>query len=117
MKLRDVTEQLLHHLNALKNRFETKTPPENIKDRTYFKYVKDETTPIFEQLNVWEQLALELTKERKLNVHPQQIASTKENMELLLMHSYYLDVRRKRYMELYKSIRYIFDQIIDELSK
>lgn len=116
MELKERTEQLLHNLNDLKNQYETSTAPENKKDKAYFEYVKTETVPIYERLDEWEKAALQMTKERKINVHPQQIASTKENMELLLMHSFYMDVRRKRYMELYKSIKYIFDQIMEELS-
>lgn len=116
MDLKDITEELLRNLTTLKIQYEKNTAPENKKDKAYFEYVKKETTPIFDRLEKWEKEALTMTKERKINVHPQQIASTKENMELLLMHSFYMDVRRKRYMELYKSIRFIFDQIIEELS-
>lgn len=116
MELKARTEQLLHNLVQLKEWHETHTAPENKKDQAYFKFVKKETDPIFDQLDTWESEALELVKKRIIDVHPHQVASTKENMELLLLHSYYKDARRKRYMELYKSVRYIFDQIISELS-
>ncbi|CDQ39841.1 MULTISPECIES: DUF1798 family protein [Virgibacillus] len=117
MNLIEQTETLKRYLDNLKYHYEQNDPPENRKDRALFLQVKEETTPIYDRLQQWETLALQFVKERKVNVHPQQIVSTKENMELLLMHSYYIDVRRKRYMELNHSVIYIFDQLMDELNK
>ncbi|WP_156289203.1 DUF1798 family protein [Oceanobacillus salinisoli] len=115
MELINRTKSLKKYLHNLKEHFEHGQPPENVRDKDFFFRVKEETTPIFELLELWEEEALIAVKERKVNVHPQQIESTKENMELLLMHSYYKDLRRRRYMEYYKSILYIFDQLISEL--
>jgi len=108
------TKALRNHLDALKKRFENTDPPVNRRDRDLFQMVKKETDPIYNLLDQWEETTLSLIKERKVKVHPHQVTSTKENMELLLMHSYFIDVRRKRYMELYNSISYIFDQILNE---
>lgn len=116
MELLKQTEILRKHLEYLRDLFEHSDPPANVKDRSFFEKVKAETTPIFELTATWEEDALKLVKEKKLTVHPQQITSTKENMELLLMHSYYKDARRKRYMELYNSVLYIYDQLIRDLS-
>lgn len=109
------TEQLLKDLHRLRDRFETETPPKNLKDRDFFQKVKQETSPIYERIAVWEESALKAVKAREASVHPHQVNSTRENMELLLMHSYYKDARRKRYMELYKSIKYIFEQLLNDL--
>lgn len=115
MDLKKQTEALKQHLNSLKDRFENTAPPENRRDRDFFQMVKRETTPIYELLENWEETALHLVKERKVSVHPHQVTSTRENMELLLMHSYFFDARRKRYMELNHSVLYIFDQILNEI--
>ncbi|MBM7598395.1 hypothetical protein JOC34_000752 [Virgibacillus halotolerans] len=116
MALKEQTEQLKQHLNNLKDIFEANEPPANSRDKPFFLKVKEETLPIYELLEEWEASALNIVKERKADIHPHQITSTRENMELLLMHSYYIDVRRKRYMELHNSIQYIFDQLLRELS-
>ena len=79
--------------------------------------MKEETAPIFQLLEEWEKSALKLVKERKVNVHPQQVTSTRENMELMLMHSYYIDAKEKRFMELHNSILYIFDQLLREIER
>ncbi|MFD1849499.1 DUF1798 family protein [Oceanobacillus bengalensis] len=115
MELKERTILLNNHLLRLKALYENSTPPENKKDRKFFLQVKEETSPIYEMVEKWEEQALQVVKAREVTVHPNQVNATKENMELLLMHSYYLDVRRKRYMELYRSIRYIFDQLVNEL--
>ncbi|MFC2948340.1 DUF1798 family protein [Virgibacillus sediminis] len=116
MELETQTRQLKQHLDRLKARFETEQPPDNKKDKDFFFKVKEETTPIYSILEEWEEKSLDLVKNRKADVHPHQVTSTRENMELLLLHSYYIDVRRKRYMELYKSIHYVFDQLLRELA-
>ena len=117
MNITEQTEELKRHLIRLKNRFENTTPPENRRDRDFFQMVKDETSPVYKRLETWEEDVLGIVKERMVNVHPQQIASTRENMELLLMHSYFIDARKKRYMELYNSVIYIFDQLLNELQE
>lgn len=117
MNVTKQTEELKVHLIRLKNRFENTAPPENRRDRVFFQMVKKETAPIYEALERWEEAALVLVKARKVNVHPQQVTATRENMELILMHSYFMDARRKRYMELHNSASYVFDQIINELDE
>jgi len=116
MELKILTQQLKQHLNKLKERYDHFEPPKNRRDKDFFELVKRETTPVYNLLEMWEEMALEKVKEREINVHPQQVTTTRENMELVLMHSYYIDARRKRYMEINHSVLYIFDQIISELS-
>ncbi|WP_164218882.1 DUF1798 family protein [Virgibacillus sp. YIM 98842] len=117
MNVKNQTEQLKRHVSDLKTRYKTNAPPENKKDKQYFLQVKEETAPIFQLLEEWEKNALKLVKERKVNVHPQQVTSTRENMELMLMHSYYIDAKEKRFMELHNSILYIFDQLLREIER
>jgi hypothetical protein len=115
MDLKQQTEQLKTHLYDLKDVFETNEPPADKSDRPYFLKVKEDTLPVYDLLEQWESAALRAVRERDVNLHPHQASSTRENMELLLMHSYYVDVRRKRYMELNHSVLYIFDQLLRDL--
>lgn len=113
-ELMDVTRQLIDHLEQLKATFfEGKSL---VGDRDDFEIVKEATTPIFILIESWEEMAADLAKQRKINLHPQQIQSTTENMELLLMHSYYRDVRERKYMETNKSCLYIFNQLLGEIT-
>ncbi|GIO22655.1 YppE family protein [Oceanobacillus sp. J11TS1] len=117
MNLIEKTKKLNYDLETLRHRFENSEAPSDRKDRTFFNMVKEKTSPIYDLLESWEADALAAVKERKAAVHPNQIQSTRENMELLLMHSFYLDVRRKRYIELYTSIRYVFDLLLDTITE
>lgn len=115
MNIKEQTIELKRQLALLKDNYEKNDPPENKKSMDLFMDVKRKTEPVYAMLETWETDALEIVKQRKVNVHPHQITSTRENMELLLMHSYYIDAKRKRYMELNHSVLYIFDQLLREL--
>lgn|SRR5690625_2764121 len=116
VRLKDMTEQIKQHLDQLLHRFETSDPPESFSDKPFFLKMKEQTAPIYDLLEQWEKLALKLIKERTITVHPHQITATKENIQLILLHSYYIDTRRRRYMELHQSSHYICDQIIRDLT-
>ncbi|UFU01268.1 YppE family protein [Radiobacillus kanasensis] len=115
MTLQDSIEILKHDLQQLLDYYLTHEKPEDKRDRSFFEYVRKETTPIYNKIKGWEEEALDFVKNRDVRVHPQQVASTAENLELILMHSYYVDVRKKRYMELYKSIEYVFELLMEDL--
>jgi|SRR5690625_6669981 len=110
-----MTKQLKQHLDRLLNRFETEKAPTSFSDKPFFINMKKETASLHDLLENWESRALKLIKDRTINVHPHQIVSTKENIEMIILHSYYFDVRRRRYMELQQSSHYICDLILKEL--
>lgn len=116
MDLKTLTIDLNNHLDTLKERYMNNEQPKDRRDKTFFEFVKRETTPIYDLLGTWEEVALETVKNREIKTHPHQVTATKENMELLLMHSYYMDAKEKRYMELNHSVQYIFNQIINQTS-
>lgn len=116
MDLIEQTKHLKKHLDILKDKYEKNEPPESISDKPFFLNMKEETAPIYDLLEAWEEQALAFVQDRDVNVHPHQIVSTAENMELIILHSYYVDARRKRYMELNHSSHFIFDQLLDELN-
>ncbi|WP_407268659.1 DUF1798 family protein [Radiobacillus sp. PE A8.2] len=116
MNLLELTTQLQEKLNELKHKYDTSEQPEDKRDKDFFAYVKRETTPIYEQIELWEQQATEFVKQRKVRVHPQQVQSTTDNLKLLLMHSYYIDTRYHRYMELHQSVHYVLDMLINDIN-
>lgn len=106
-----LTNELQQASQQLKDRFLTNEPPEDMKDVVFFEKVKSETDPLFKLAEKWEEEALDAVKKRKIPVHPQQVESTRENFELVLLHSYYIDVKQQRYMELQQAIDYVCEQI------
>lgn len=112
--LDNLTKLLLDELIKLKAIFENEE--QSRKDASFFEYVKNETKQLFQLLDEWEKVATHFVTIQKLSLHKQQIEATKDNMRTLILHSYYKDVRKRRYMEIYKSCQFIFQQIIKEFS-
>ncbi|WP_163537623.1 DUF1798 family protein [Gracilibacillus sp. YIM 98692] len=117
MLLNTSINKLTNSLEYLKKYYLEHEKPENKKDPEFFQFVREQTEPIFEIIDQWYEAAISFVQNRNVYVHPQQIESTAENLKLILLHSYYIDVRRKRYMELYKSVLYVFDLLKNDLEE
>lgn len=109
--------ELEEELKTLKGYYLSHEKPEHKRDPEFFAYVKEQTEPVFDIVDKWHEEALAFVKNREVQVHPQQVESTEENIKLLLLHSYYIDVRKKRYMELHQSVLYVFDLLKNDLNK
>src|SRR5690625_7318755 len=96
--LYELTNTLILELERLKDIFSKQNEStENKQD--YFQYVKEETTHIYDLLSDWEEEAMVFVKKRKGHVHYKQIVATKENMQLIILHRYYKDLRKRTYMQ------------------
>ncbi|GAB2574817.1 DUF1798 family protein [Gracilibacillus alcaliphilus] len=115
MKLVTYTNTIEKALAQLKQQYLTHKRPDNRRDPQFFELVKKETDPLFELVDKWYIEATNFVKNRDVRIHPQQIASTEENIKLLLLHSFYIDTPKSRYMELYQSVLYVFSLIKKEV--
>ena len=106
-----LTSQLNDEKNKLIVVHKTKEVEAMTDKHAFFYFVKERSTPVFALLDDWEAHVNEAIKKQTLKLHPSLVVSTKENFELIIMHSYYHDVDEKRYQELIKSIDYVFDII------
>ncbi|MFP7493821.1 DUF1798 family protein [Terribacillus saccharophilus] len=111
--LRIYNKQLSDLLLRLKQRYLSEEPPSDKHDKAFFEMVKDETGPMYQLLQMWHQAAADFVQQRDVTVHPQQIQSTEENVHLIILHSYYIDIRSERYMDYHQSIGYVL-QLLDE---
>lgn len=109
----DVTKQLKEIVDQLHDVFLREGDRPEISDKAFFLQMKAETAPMYETLAIWEELALAEVKARNVQVHPHQVNSTVENVELLILHSYYKDLRKRKYMEYYFSTHYVCNQLLD----
>lgn|SRR5690625_4402648 len=116
MTLHSKTILLQKYLLQLQNRFQTYKPPTSVNDRVFFKQMKKETKPIYELLNVWKHETLNFIKNKQSKLFPHQIEATVDNIEMIILHSYYIDIRRRFYMEYFNSTIYILEQLLAELS-
>ncbi|WP_102027233.1 DUF1798 family protein [Salirhabdus sp. Marseille-P4669] len=107
--LLQIIEQLYNEiLNPGMQRYEN-GEREAKRNRELFEVVKEETKPLFKWIDDWERETLATI--HNLPIMPNQVKNTKENLELFVFHSYYRDVRRKRFMEIYHSIDYVLTQM------
>jgi hypothetical protein len=117
MSLRKYTEEMKELIDRQHLRFLNTEGPVDKKSYEFFGQVKKETAPMFKLNNEWMEAAETFVKNRNANVHPNQVKSTHENMEMIILHSYYLDVHRKRFKELYQSSHYVLDMILNDIEK
>src|SRR5690625_5747269 len=105
---------LMDELNRLKDIFyEEKS---TLEKNEFFNYVRKDSELIFDSLTKWEHAALDFVKLNKSKVAFQQIIATKENIELIILHSYYKDIRKRRYMEYYSSSLLVLKLLSNEIT-
>jgi hypothetical protein len=115
--LRAYNKKLSEQMAVLKERFLTHEPPSDKKDKEFFERVKRETKPMYDLLLQWNEAAAAFVQQREVNVHPQQIQSTEENIHLIILHSYYIDIRSERYMDYHHSIGYVIQLLNEDLER
>ncbi len=111
-----LTKKMKQTIDELHDIFFRDEEAPSLNDKTFFLNMKEETSPMYELLKTWEDLTLKEVKSRTIKVHPHQVHATAENIELLILHSFYKDLRKRRYMEYYNSSHYVCNQILDSES-
>ncbi|MFG6118417.1 MULTISPECIES: DUF1798 family protein [Thalassobacillus] len=110
----ELTEQVKDMIEELRIKYEKETEPVDKNDHDFFQKVKTETKSMFQLNDKWLAAAEDFVKDKHVNVHPNQVKSTHENVELLILHSYYIDVKKKRYKELNRSVHYVMDMLLED---
>ncbi|WP_082234026.1 DUF1798 family protein [Halobacillus massiliensis] len=114
MNVIELTHELKQLIDERHEKYMTTEGPVDKKDHDFFNRVKLETQSMFELTEKWRKAAEVYVKDRNVRVHPNQVSSTHENVEMLILHSYYLDVEKKRFKELHQSSHYVLDMILDD---
>lgn len=114
-RLKQITTSLIDYVELLEQTF-NQNEEVSIQSRSAFEYVKKETEPIFSTLENWEKLTIAEINKGQLMMPITIIESTVDNMKAFIMHSYYKDVRKRRYMEIKRSILYVFRLLLKELN-
>jgi hypothetical protein len=118
LKLVTFSQQILNSLEECRNRFEQLNgKPEKTEDYFYMK-VKPTFESIMENLQKWKPLAEDwVRRNRPKYIHQSQIDSAIENMEQVVLQSFYKDVNNQRFHNLHHSVEYILCSIIDEIEE
>lgn len=116
MKLIMFSKVLLQLIDDCKVRFELiNQKPEKTEARFY-----NEVKPTFELVmnhaNAWKPLAQAWVKKQKPKyIHLSQIESTIDNIEQVVLQSFYKDVNNQRFHNLHHSVEYIVNSILTEI--
>lgn len=87
-------------------------------DPDFFGEVKPYADKVHITLDTWRELTLEWIKEEKPKyLYQLQIDTAIENIELLVVQSFYKDTREKRAKEMYQSIVYTLTAILDKIEQ
>ncbi|MGM0522781.1 MAG: DUF1798 family protein [Bacillota bacterium] len=111
MSILSQTETIDQIKQACFIRYQQDKTPAKLNDRESFSMIKEEVTPQFQLLEQWEEELLTDIKSHALSIHPSLVQSTRENMELIIMHSFYHDTDVKRFNELVKSVDVVIDMV------
>ncbi|MEH7385509.1 YppE family protein [Bacillus sp. JJ1521] len=108
-KLKDLCDRSMKRLEDVKN--------SESYEVQFYKEVKpfvDETMAIADS---WRELAiLWIKKEYPKNLHPNQIDATHENIQHISIQSFYQDTKVKRYKNMYESVQYVLDNILEKIT-
>lgn len=113
-EVREKTEKLQAYLYKLKEIYEQSEKPDH-NNKVFFEKVRSEILPYYDLLDEWDEQTKELIKQGEVKLHPQQVDATSKSLRALALHSYYIDIRKKRYMNIKKSIDYVFQLLLKEL--
>lgn len=84
----------------------------------FFGVVKPTADEIKTVIDRWKLVVLEWIKEEKPKYfHPNQIENTYENVMAVSVQAFFPDTREKRFMELIRSNKYIFEAILQLLEE
>ncbi|WP_307335463.1 DUF1798 family protein [Metabacillus malikii] len=112
MTIEVTSRKLLQELMKCKQRFEQlETKPE--KSETYFYHnVKPAFEHIMEIVSLWEPMARKWVLVNKpKNIHTSQIDSTVENIEHIVLQSFYKDTNKQRFQNMYHSVEFVITAI------
>lgn len=112
------SQHLLELLQESKERFKSFQEKPEKSEAYFYNQVKPNFEMMKDKSNVWEQLALEwIKKEKPKYIHPSQIESAVENVEQVILQSFYKDINKQRFNNLHHSVEYLLNNIMNEIEE
>lgn len=116
MNLISTSKDLLQQINESKDRFEKIIQKPEKTEALFYNEVRPAFELVMNQANKWKPLAEAWVKNRKPKyIHLSQIESTIENIEQIVLQSFYKDINKQRFHNLHHSVEYIIKSILAEI--
>jgi Mg2+ and Co2+ transporter CorA len=112
------SKKLLQHMNECRDRFEKTILKPEKTEALFYKEVRPKFELVMNHANIWKPLAEAWVKEQQPKyIHLSQIESTIDNIEQIVLQSFYKDVNKQRFHNLHHSVEYIIKSIVSELNE
>ncbi|MCC3358367.1 YppE family protein [Bacillus sp. REN16] len=106
--IKDLCEESINRLEVVKK--------SESYEVDFYNEVKPFVDTTMELADSWRELALDwIKKEFPKNLHPNQIDATHENIQHISIQGFYQDTKVKRYKNMYESILYVLDNILEKV--
>jgi hypothetical protein len=116
MRLIISSKELLQLMNECKARFEALDQKPEKTEALFYNKVQPTFELVMNHANTWKPLAEAWVKDNKPKyIHLSQIESTIENIEQVVLQSFYKDVNNQRFHNLHYSVEYIVNSILTEI--
>ncbi|TRZ37768.1 DUF1798 family protein [Niallia circulans] len=113
-RLRELTEELHACADYLVDVFQNVKASQESKD--FYEVVRPYANKVAELNAEWKEIAdLWVKTEKPLYLHPSQISTASDHLEVISIQAFYKETSRKRFMDSAKSVQYILQTVLDRL--
>ncbi|TXC93247.1 DUF1798 family protein [Metabacillus litoralis] len=110
------SRELFLILDDCKKRFESINQKPEKTEELFYQDVKPMFELALDKVQMWKPLAEEWVKMNKPKyIHSAQIDSTIDNIEQIVLQSFYKDINKQRFHNLYNSVEYVLSSILSEI--
>ncbi|UII54598.1 YppE family protein [Cytobacillus spongiae] len=115
-KLKSLTEELLQSVDSINERFAISK--ESGVPGDFYQEVKPFADGVKQKSDEWAQEAMQwIAANRPKNLHPNQINSATEQMELISVQAFFPEVSKTRFINYSQSVQYVLKVLRDYLSE
>lgn len=115
-ELKKLTQTLQQYTNDALHRLEMVKNSEKTVEFDFFQDVKPFCDLVKSTADKWKALCLVwIENEHPKHIHPPQINSICDNLNLLSVQSFYKDTKEKRFKEMYYAVHYLLENMLEKL--
>ncbi|AQX55302.1 YppE family protein [Priestia flexa] len=113
MNLMIEATKVLHHYNELALTRLSTIKSNSEYEVNFFGEVKPYVDQFFYELDMWTDLVTKWLKETKPKyIHINQVDTLRENLQNVVLQSFYQETRDKRFKQMYQSNKYVLESIL-----
>lgn len=117
-ELKELTLILQQYTDESLQRFEMVKKAQEKIEYDFFQDVKPYADLVKSTADKWKSFCLIwIENESPKHMHPPQIVSAIDNLNLISVQSFFKDSKEKRFKEMYHALQYLFENILEKLAE